>query len=121
MARRSDDGACDGSSRAAESSIVSGTIQRVGVVGCGLMGSGIAEVCARAGLDVMVREVDTESLERGRARLATSVARAVRRQKVSLVEADAALARLSYTTDIGELADCDLVVEAATESEPVKL
>ena len=96
-------------------------ITKVGVVGCGLMGAGIAEVCAKAGLDVIVREVDRESMERGKARLEASVGRAVKRAKLSSEEATAALSRLSYTTDIGDLADRELVVEAVTESESVKL
>src|SRR5919206_1777852 len=96
-------------------------IERVGVVGCGLMGAGIAEVCARAGADVVVREVDEDAVERGRARIESSLGRAVRREKVSADEAEAALARLRFTTDIGDLADRQLVVEAVTENETVKL
>ncbi|MGH9224032.1 MAG: 3-hydroxybutyryl-CoA dehydrogenase [Acidimicrobiales bacterium] len=96
-------------------------ITRVGVVGCGLMGSGIAEICARAGLDVIVREVDEEAMARGRSRLETSIGRAVRREKLSSDEAEAALSRLTYTTDLGDLADRELIIEAVTESEPVKL
>ena len=96
-------------------------IERVGVVGCGLMGSGIAEVCARAGRDVIVREVDDEALVRGRSRIEGSLGRAVKRGKVSAEEAEAALARISFTPDMGELADRQLVIEAVTESEPVKL
>jgi 3-hydroxybutyryl-CoA dehydrogenase len=97
------------------------TIQRAGVVGCGLMGAGIAEVCARAGLDVIVREVDEEALDRGRARLESSIRKALDRDKISADDAETALSRLSYTTDIGDLSDRQLVVEAVTESEPVKL
>ncbi len=97
------------------------TIERVGVVGCGLMGSGIAEVCARAGLDVIVREVDAETLARGRSRLESSLARAVEREKLSAVNAEGALSHLRYTTDIGDLADRQLVVEAITESAQAKL
>ena len=96
-------------------------IERVGVVGCGLMGAGIAEVCARAGLDVLVREVDEEALARGRARIEASFGRAVQREKVTAKEAEAALGRLSFTTDLGEMADRQLVVEAVWENEPVKL
>ena len=96
-------------------------IERVGVVGCGLMGSGIAEVCARAGLDVIVREVDAEAVARGQARLQTSVDRAVERNKLSADDAQTALGHLSYTTDMGDLADRQMVVEAITESAPAKL
>jgi 3-hydroxybutyryl-CoA dehydrogenase len=97
------------------------TIERVGVVGCGLMGSGIAEVCARAGLDVIVREVDNDALARGRARIESSLGRAVDRDKVSADSAETALSRIRFTTDVGDLADRQLVIEAVTESEAVKL
>jgi 3-hydroxybutyryl-CoA dehydrogenase len=93
----------------------------VGVVGCGLMGSGIAEVCARAGLDVVVREVDGDAVAGGRARIQSSLERARRRGKLSDADAEAALGRLRFTTDMGELADRELVLEAVSESEPLKL
>ncbi len=98
-----------------------GRIERVGVVGCGLMGAGIAEVCARAGLDVLVREIDVETLARGRTRIEGSFGKAVRRGKLTEGEAAAALARLAYSTDIGDMADRHLVIEAVTENEAVKL
>ncbi|MDQ4098859.1 MAG: 3-hydroxybutyryl-CoA dehydrogenase [Actinomycetota bacterium] len=96
-------------------------VERVGVVGFGLMGAGIAEVCARAGLDVVVREVDDEALVRGRARLEGSIGKALNRDKISAEEAERALANLSYTLDIGDLSDRQVVIEAVTESEAVKL
>jgi 3-hydroxybutyryl-CoA dehydrogenase len=96
-------------------------IERVGVVGCGLMGSGIAEVCARAGYDVMVHEVDAAAAERGRERLIKSLDRAVHANKLAVDERDAAVARLAFTADIKELADRDLVVEAVVEAEEPKL
>ncbi|MEA2828040.1 MAG: 3-hydroxybutyryl-CoA dehydrogenase [Actinomycetota bacterium] len=100
----------------------SGTsIERVGVVGCGLMGSGIAEVCARAGLDVLVREVDTDAVAAGKARIDKSLARATRKGKLSDDEARAAVTRIRYTTDFADLADRQLVLEAVSESEPLKL
>ncbi|WP_461038337.1 3-hydroxybutyryl-CoA dehydrogenase [Streptomyces mayteni] len=95
-------------------------IERVGVVGCGQMGAGIAEVCARAGLDVMVAETTGEALELGRTRLIGSLDRAVERGKVSAADRDAALDRLTFTTDLGEFGERDLVIEAVVESEPVK-
>ncbi|MCP9946430.1 3-hydroxybutyryl-CoA dehydrogenase [Streptomyces somaliensis] len=95
-------------------------IARVGVVGCGQMGAGIAEVCARSGLEVKVAETTGEALEIGRARLHGSLDRAARRGKISEEERDAALARLSFTTDLGEFADRDLVIEAVVENEQVK-
>lgn len=96
------------------------TIERVGVVGCGLMGSGIAEVCARAGLDVTVREVDAAAAERGRSRLVSSLDRGLASGKLTEDERDAAVARLSFTTDLGDLADRQLVIEAVVEDEALK-
>ena len=96
-------------------------ITRVGVVGSGLMGSGIAEVCARAGLDVLVTEVDAAAAEAGQRRLAKSLDRAVTSGKLAEDERDAALGRISFTTDIGDLADRQLVVEAVIEDEQSKV
>jgi 3-hydroxybutyryl-CoA dehydrogenase len=96
-------------------------IERVGVVGCGLMGSGIAEVCARAGLDVVVREVNETALASGRKRIEGSLDKAVRSGKLPEADRDSALARLRYTTDFGEFADRQLVVEAVIENEAEKL
>ncbi|GAB3976301.1 3-hydroxybutyryl-CoA dehydrogenase [Actinoallomurus acanthiterrae] len=95
-------------------------ITRVGVIGCGLMGSGIAEVCARSGLDVIVREIDESAAEAGRARIEKSMRRAVDAGKLGGDDRDAALARLSFTTGLDALADRDLVIEAATENPQVK-
>jgi 3-hydroxybutyryl-CoA dehydrogenase len=96
-------------------------VERVGVVGCGLMGSGIAEVSARAGLDVVVREIDADALAAGRARIEKSLARAAERGKTTPEEAEAALSRLRFTTDLGEMADRQVVMEAVPESEALKL
>jgi 3-hydroxybutyryl-CoA dehydrogenase len=96
------------------------TVQRLGVIGCGLMGAGIAEVCARAGLDVMVHEVDAAAAERGRTRLITSLDRAMSGGKLAEADRDAALARLSFTTDLGDLADRQMVIEAVVEDEALK-
>ena len=95
-------------------------IERVGVVGCGLMGSGIAEVCARAGLSVMVREVDAGAVEAGQRRVTTSLDRGVRSGKVTEEERDTALGRIDWTTDLADLAGQDLVVEAVVEDEQLK-
>ena len=95
-------------------------ITRVGVAGCGLMGSGIVEVCARAGLDVVVREVDDGAAAAGRARIEGSLARAVRAGKLSAEDRDAALTRVRVTTALDDLADRELVIEAATENPAVK-
>ena len=84
------------------------------------MGSGIAEVCARAGLDVVVREIDAAAAEAGQRRLTTSLDRGTRSGKLTEEQRDAALARLSFTTDLAELADRQLVVEAVVEDEALK-
>jgi 3-hydroxybutyryl-CoA dehydrogenase len=96
-------------------------IERVGVVGGGLMGSGIAEVCARAGLDVVVVEVDAAAAEAAQARVAKSLDRGLRSEKLSAEERDAAADRIRFTTDLGELADRQLVVEAVIEDEATKV
>jgi 3-hydroxybutyryl-CoA dehydrogenase len=95
-------------------------IERVGVVGCGQMGAGIAEVCARSGLEVMVAETTGEALEIGRTRLTSSLDKAAERGKITEEERDATLKRLSFTTDLGEFADRDLVIEAVVENEQIK-
>jgi len=96
-------------------------VERVGVVGCGLMGSGIAEVCARAGLDVVVREVDEAAAESGRARLVKSLDRGLSAGKLTEADRDAALSLLAFTTDLADLADRQLVVEAVVEDEAMKV
>lgn len=97
------------------------TIEKVGVVGGGLMGSGIAEVNARAGLSVVVVEVDQEAADRARDSVQRSIDRALSRQKISEVDATELLERITYSTDLHALADRDLVIEAASEREEVKL
>lgn len=96
------------------------TITRVGVVGCGLMGSGIAEVCSRAGLDVVVREIDAAAAENGQKRLVGSLDRGVRSGKLTEAERDTAIAHLTFTTDLGDLADRQMVIEAVVEDEALK-
>ncbi|MGQ9598734.1 MAG: 3-hydroxyacyl-CoA dehydrogenase family protein [Anaerolineae bacterium] len=95
-------------------------IKKVGVVGCGLMGSGIVEVCARAGYDVVVREVDESLLTKGLDRVRASLLKAVARGKATQEQADQALSHIRGTLDLAELADCDLVIEAAVENMAVK-
>jgi 3-hydroxybutyryl-CoA dehydrogenase len=95
-------------------------IERVGVVGCGLMGSGIAEVCARQGLDVVVIDADDATVKAGRDRIEGSLANAVRRGKLDAAARDRALEALSFATDPGALADRQMVMEAVTEAEDVK-
>ncbi|MGW9129817.1 3-hydroxybutyryl-CoA dehydrogenase [Streptomyces sp. NPDC055681] len=96
-------------------------ITRLGVVGCGLMGSGIAEVAALRGLDVTVAESTPELTAAGRARVTASLDRGLRRGKLTEADRDQALARLSFTHDLGELADRQFVIEAVAENREVKL
>ncbi len=95
-------------------------VSRVGIVGCGLMGSGIAEVCAKAGYTVIVREVSRELLASGLARINSSLDKAVAKSKLSAANRDAARARIIGATDFSAFADCDLVVEAVAENLDLK-
>jgi 3-hydroxybutyryl-CoA dehydrogenase len=99
----------------------SGKFERVGIVGCGLMGSGIAEVTANAGLDVVVLEANQAAVDAGRARIEKSLANAVRRNKTTQELADAAFARIRLTDEFEALEDRELVIEAVPEIEPLKL
>ena len=92
----------------------------MGVVGCGLMGSGIAEVSARSGYSTIVREINDELLGKGRQRIERSMTTAVERGKLSSADCDAALGRLTGTTSFDDFARCDLVIEAATENPDIK-
>ena len=93
----------------------------VGVIGGGLMGSGIAEVCARSGLDVVVSEVNAELAAAAAGRIKKSLARAVTAGKATAAEADAADSRITIVVGLDALADRQLVIEAATENERLKL
>ena len=95
-------------------------IRRVGVVGCGTMGSGICEVVARSGFDVRFAEMSEEAERAGKERIERSVGRAVKRGKLEQAEADTLLGHISSTTDLAELADCDLVFEAVPEKLELK-
>ena len=95
-------------------------IKRVGVVGGGQMGGGVAELTAKAGLPTVVREVTPEVAERSRAGIQKSLDRALERGKLDEAAHEAALGNLSFTTEIGDLGDCDLVVEAVVESFDLK-
>jgi 3-hydroxybutyryl-CoA dehydrogenase len=97
-----------------------GAIERVGVIGAGQMGAGIAEVSARAGVDVLVYEPTEELTTAGRARIVKSLERGVSAGKVTERERDQALAQLKFTTDLTDMADRQLVVEAVVEDEGVK-
>jgi 3-hydroxybutyryl-CoA dehydrogenase len=96
-------------------------ISKVGVVGAGLMGHGIAQISAQAGYDVVLREVDQERLDRGLGRIQKQLSRAVEKEKMTQDDADGVLGRINATLDYGDFADCDLVVEAITENLGLKL
>ncbi|NLF13832.1 MAG: 3-hydroxybutyryl-CoA dehydrogenase [Anaerolineaceae bacterium] len=95
-------------------------IKTVGVIGCGLMGAGIVEVCARAAYDVVVLEVNQDLLDRGLGRIRSSLEKAVARGKATREEADQTLGRIRGTLDLADFGACDLVVEAAVENMEVK-
>lgn len=95
-------------------------VNRVGVVGCGLMGSGIAQVCAVAGYPTVVREVGDEPLQKGLVSIDRSLAKFVEKGKLTGEHADEARKRLAPTTALADLAGCDLVIEAVTENPAVK-
>ncbi len=96
-------------------------IQRIGVVGGGQMGAGIAEVAAKAGTNVLVMEMSPGLAERSQARITASLDKAVDRGKLEANERDAAASRVGFTTDLAEMTDRDLVIEAVTEDERLKL
>ncbi|MCC6226798.1 MAG: 3-hydroxybutyryl-CoA dehydrogenase [Microthrixaceae bacterium] len=96
------------------------TINSVAVIGGGLMGSGIAEVCARAGMDVVVGEVSADAADRALTRVSKSMARALDKGKLSDAHFEAAMGRLRATADLNDIAHCDLVVEAIVEEEAAK-
>jgi len=96
-------------------------ISKVGVVGAGTMGNGIAQVCATAGLSVTMLDIDQQSLERGLSTVAGSLERLVRKEQLAPADRESALQRIRATTDYADLADVDLVIEAASEVEKVKL
>src|SRR4029079_8150699 len=91
-------------------------IKKVGVLGSGLMGSGIAEVAARAGYETVVREVTDELMDKGLAKIHGSLNKAVEKGKLDGAARDETVSRLSGTVDLAPLADCDLVVEAIVEN-----
>src|SRR3954452_26211 len=95
-------------------------IKKVGVLGCGLMGSGIAQVAAQAGYDTVVVEVEQKFLDRGMAGIDKSLGKFVEKGKMSASDKDSCMSRLKGSTSLGELAQCDIVVEAITENPQVK-
>jgi 3-hydroxybutyryl-CoA dehydrogenase len=95
-------------------------VRSVGVVGLGTMGAGIAQVCVQAGFETIAREVTEELCERGRGTIARYLARGVEKERLTEAEHDEALARLTTTTDLADLASCDLVIEAIVEDLDAK-
>ena len=95
-------------------------MQKIGVIGAGQMGNGIAQVCIVNGYDVVMRDVSDESLAKGKATIEKSLAKFVSKEKISQADADSALARLTCSLESTDLGDCDLVVEAATENIELK-
>jgi 3-hydroxybutyryl-CoA dehydrogenase len=95
-------------------------IKRVGVLGCGLMGSGIAQAAASAGFTTIARDVSQSFLDKGRAGILKSMGKLVEKGKLTASDRDAATARLSFTTDPGALRECDIIIEAVTEDLELK-
>ncbi len=96
-------------------------IDIVGVIGAGTMGNGIAQVCAASGLQVVMTDISDAAVQRGLSTVGGSLERLVKKEKMSAADRDAALGRIVGTTDRAKLANCDLVIEAATENEDLKL
>jgi 3-hydroxybutyryl-CoA dehydrogenase len=94
---------------------------RAGVIGAGTMGNGIAQACAVAGLDVVMVDISSDAVARGVATITSSLDRLIKKEKLTLAERDAALARIHGTKDYDALAPVDIVIEAATENEELKL
>ncbi len=95
-------------------------LQRIGVIGAGQMGGGIAHVCALAGYDVVVTDINEEALQHGREAIDRNLSRQVSRGKIREEEKDAALGRIHMGLDYALFGDCDMVIEAATEKEEIK-
>jgi 3-hydroxybutyryl-CoA dehydrogenase len=97
------------------------SLQTIGVIGAGTMGSGIAQACAVVGLTVTMIDVDEAAIARGRDAVSSSLDRLVKKEKLSAADKEAALKRIDGTTDYGALRKCDFVIEAATENEALKV
>jgi 3-hydroxybutyryl-CoA dehydrogenase len=95
-------------------------INTIGVVGCGLMGAGIVELCARSGYKVVVREINNDLLQKGLKRVGASMAKGVERGKLPQADMDAAMARIKGTLSLADFKGCDLVIEAAVENMQLK-
>ncbi len=96
------------------------TIKKIGIIGAGQMGSGIAQVCAQAGIDVILSDIKEEVLQKAIAGIVKNMDRMVQKAKISEADKAAALARIATSVELSGLSDCDLVIEAATENEALK-
>lgn len=96
-------------------------IETVGIIGAGTMGNGIAQICAAAGLQVVMVDISDAAVSRGVATIGGSLDRLVKKDKMSAADRDAVLKRVNGTTDKSKLSSCDLVIEAATENEDLKI
>jgi len=97
------------------------TIQKVGVIGAGAMGNGITQACAVSGLDVVMVDIAEAALTRGQATIASSLDRLLKKEKITAADKDAAVKRIQATTSYDALQSCDLIIEAATENEALKV
>ena len=95
-------------------------ITKIGIIGAGQMGAGIAQVCAIAGFDVVLNDISDERIDHGLATISGNLTRLVERKQIDEAAVQTALSHVSRATDYNALADCDLVVEAATENETIK-
>ena len=96
-------------------------IETVGIIGAGTMGNGIAQICAAAGVPVVMVDISDTAVQRGLATVGSSLERLVKREKMTAADREAAMGRINGTTDKSKLTSCDLVIEAATENEGLKL
>jgi 3-hydroxybutyryl-CoA dehydrogenase len=96
-------------------------IETVGIIGAGTMGNGIAQICAAAGLQVVMVDISDAAVQRGLASVGSSLDRLVKKEKMTEADKNAAIGRINATTDKAKLVACDLVIEAATENEDLKL
>ena len=96
------------------------TVEKIGIIGAGQMGNGIAHVAALTGYDVVCQDISEQALERAKATIEKNMARQVRKEKITAAQADAAMARLHFHTEVSAMADRDLVIEAATENVELK-
>ena len=95
-------------------------IKKVGVVGCGTMGNGIVIVCAQAGYQVVVSEINEQLLNKGLAAIDSFLSKSVEKEKITQQDKDAVISRIKGTTDTKDFSDCDLVIEAAIENMDIK-